>query len=139
MNEYKRLTMRQGGKIKLRPEVQMYPRDLIDVLVGRLEMYEDIGSPEEFAELAKAKVEGRIIELPCKVGDVLYAENPYGKAGFVPKEKHIEKWRVTHVGITIESGGWGKHIDFNNFGKTVFLTREEAESALKQIGGGQDG
>ena len=40
----------------------------------KLAAYEDSGlSPEEVQELAKAKAEGRLVVLPCKVGDTVYA------------------------------------------------------------------
>ena len=83
-------------------------------------------------ELFRQADEGKIVELPCKVGDTVYAENPYGKADFVPKERFVEPWKVKHVGVTMECSGWGKEVDFDQFSKTVFLTREAAEKALKE-------
>ena len=42
--------------------------------ITRLAEYEDSGlSPDEVQELAKAKAEGRLVDLPCKVGESLYA------------------------------------------------------------------
>jgi hypothetical protein len=51
--------------------------------IDRLAAYEDTGlTPEEVAELAKAKADGRLMVLPCKVGDYLWANSRY-----VPSEK----------------------------------------------------
>jgi hypothetical protein len=101
----------------------------------KLAAYEDSGlSPEEVQELAKAKADGRLVVLPCKVGDTVYEAN---------KNRNIvSTYRVTH--ITIMTGsinyGWelleGIYSNLNGFnehalGKTVFLSREEAEKALE--------
>ena len=101
--------------------------------INRLAAYEDSGlSPEEVQELAKAKADGRLVVLPCKVGDVVYEP-------FVGKvyEKTVDRIiinRFTTPQIWIEtklpfatprSERWDMAI-----GKTVFLTREAAEKAL---------
>jgi hypothetical protein len=86
----------------------------------------------ELQELAKAKAEGRLVVLPCKVGtrvwvigqdcDLchdMYTEEPclFGDCEY---RKVIES--VFLPGMTDE------------FGKTVFLTREEAEKAIAEVG-----
>ena len=39
----------------------------------KLAAYEDSGlSPEEVQELAKAKADGRLVVLPCKIGEKVY-------------------------------------------------------------------
>ena len=76
----------------------------------------------------------RFVELPCKVGDTIYSiENIAG-------ELTILKDHVETIGIGYYAEGVnlyqfdGIKIDgyFEDFGKTVFLTREEAEQALKE-------
>lgn len=88
--------------------------------------------------LVMADGEGRTIILPCKLGDFLYA----------PTRNFVSKFRVTafeYAGFSGEGGVWIKwglyegitgkfNIDgvrAREIGKTVFLTREEAEAALK--------
>ena len=78
----------------------------------------------ELQELAQAKAEGRLIILPCKVGDVVYmlTENKTTKKDIIDgfssiKIKTLDFWCF----------------DISQFGKTVFFTREAAEKA---IGGG---
>ena len=82
-------------------------------------------------ELAVADQEGRVIVLPCKVGDVVYGF--HGEKTILPM---VAKW------IETNADGWTvaaqytpmapKFYQFSDFGKTVFLTREEAEKALAE-------
>lgn len=118
----------------------------------RLADYEDTGlSPEEIVKMGmayedskryaarlegriKAYGEGRIVVLPCKVGDTLYE---------VTGRKTISEYRVKAIRVElfcvfieweIEKGFvWQSlaGITQNEIGKTVFLTREEAEKALE--------
>ena len=107
------------------------PREILNDVFDRLAAYEDSGlSPEEVQKMAMAKAEGRLVVLPCKVGtrvwvigqdcDLchdMYTEEPclFGDCEY---RKVIES--VFLPGMTDE------------FGKTVFLTREEAEKALQE-------
>lgn len=98
------------------------------------------GTPiSRLIELAEADKAGRVIILPCKVGDTAYYLNgPF-----------IIDFEV--IGYMVdECGAWsfmGEHLDkttgdtysccpdTDKVGKTVFLTREEAEKALQQMEG----
>jgi hypothetical protein len=91
----------------------------------------------EFAELAQAKAEGRLIVLPCKVGDKIYTIPDYAYSGF-------KYWEV--FSIEIFSGdiifrlGHSGTTDYNSFalsdwGMRAFSSKEAAEAALKQMGG----
>lgn len=91
---------------------------------------DDTSKEERIRELLKADKAGRVVVLPCKVGDVVY--------GF-----HVEKTILPMVAKWIETNtdGWciavqytpmaPRFYRFSDFGKTVFLTREEAEKALE--------
>jgi len=46
--------------------------DIEQILLDQLAAYEDIGTPEQFAKLMKAKAEGRIAECTC--GECEYFE-----------------------------------------------------------------
>ena len=87
---------------------------------------------EWLKELQKYKdleEQGRLIELPCKIGDTVWDIKWWddttetrvidGKTYF----RRVMKHKVTKSKF--------KLFDYENFGKTVFLTKEEAESALK--------
>lgn len=91
-------------------------------------------------ELAQAEKDGRLVVLPCKMGDTVWCISKsyktisqYTVAGYlndgfrwkVRMTKTIPSW----VGNKMEH----KYVAFNSFGKTVFLTREEAEAALKKM------
>ena len=85
-------------------------------------------------ELAVADQEGRVIVLPCKVGDVVYGF--HGEKTILPM---VAKW------IETNTDGWciavqytpmaPRFYRFSDFGKTVFLTREEAKKALQEMEG----
>lgn len=95
----------------------------------RLKAYEDTGlTPERCAELAQADKDGQLVVLPCKVGDTVYFAAWFGTY------PHIVKRVVEPYFYTDDARGHGSSADFSlrDFGKTVFLTREEAEKALEE-------
>ena len=80
------------------------------------------------------KDKSKFIELPCKVGDkVWFIGTPCGGCEYyneIMKEEFIEKCRKCEKTEIIEC-----KFDYDligEFGKTVFLTREAAEAALKE-------
>lgn len=134
-------------------------QEWICVLQDRLAAYEDTGmTPEEIdmdheaaetlrqlcrgcnldrlEKLAEADKDGRVVVPPCKVGDRLY-EVTGRKTISVYKVRAI---RVELFGLFIE---WDivegfvwqslSGINAGEIGKTVFLTREEAEKALEAM------
>lgn len=127
-----------------------------DRLVERLAAYEDTGlEPEQcenakviiesafsddtskakrIRELLKADRDGQLAVLPCKVGDRLY-EVTGRKTISVYKVKAIRvellslfiEWDIVEGFVWQSPSG----INAGEIGKTVFLTREEAEKALE--------
>ena len=85
-------------------------------------------------ELAVADQEGRVIVLPCKVGDTVY---------FALLGRIIEKQVFSIVSFSnstrIYCGGTSEYFRPEDIGKTFFLTREEAEKALREMEGKKDG
>ena len=91
---------------------------------------------DRLRELAEADKDGRLVVLPCKVGDTVYE---------VTSRKTISEYRVkairvelfcTFIEWDIVAGFVDKSIfgvPVNELGKTVFLTREEAEKALEAM------
>ena len=91
---------------------------------------------DEVAELITAKEEDRLIVPPCKVWDIIYVVEDLGyKKVLQTKEVGVivikgtndfskELWEDVYGGV-IGS--------FADFGKTVFLTKEEAEQALSKL------
>lgn len=87
---------------------------------------EDGYSIERMVELMKADVDGRVLVLPCKVGDVLYAAE---SATVIPL--HVMEVAIY---LALEGEDGGDYERRSNIGKTVFLTREEAEKAMEVSG-----
>ena len=113
-------------------------------LYGRLKAYEDIAERcdgfDRLRELAEADKDGRVVVLPCKVGQRVFA--------LMDTDKHISECEVKRIGMGNEIGFIGLEpigargreygVALNGFGKTVFLTREEAEKALEEREGKKD-
>jgi hypothetical protein len=98
----------------------------IDAVYRKLKDYEDL---EE---------QGRLIKLPCKVGDVVYfAHHDRVISSEVLSAKYHAEAENHGVFIrerlTIDVEGVYAEIDFGDIGKTVFLTKSEAEEKLKEM------
>ena len=130
----------------------------------RLKAYEDAGlSPQACAEareieetlsgydysisrmveLMKADKDGHVLILPCKVGDTIYLARAhpilrYKVTGYEMGEASISQVRSKHVD---KETGLTFNFTFRpgSIGKTVFLSREEAEKALQEMEGKKDG
>ena len=86
-------------------------------------------------ELAEADRDGRVVVLPCKVGDIVWA-NLDGMR--LPRKCVIEFVNIgSHVTTIVFSTVDGLREQYgvnpSSFGKTVFFTREEAEAALEAM------
>ena len=88
------------------------------------------------AELLTADRDGRLVVLPCKVGDTVYE----GTSRKTISEYRVKAIRVelfcTFIEWDIVAGFVDKSIfgvPVDEIGKTVFLTREEAEKALEAM------
>ena len=130
----------------LTPE-EVLPKDKADEIalkLMRLADFESLCSYDRIRELAEADKDGRVVVLPCKVGDTVwivgtvrklysakvrtfFCGNPSAVRGRDP-DGHIHMIRTTECDIPMQE-----------FGKTVFLTREEAEKALRGMEGKKDG
>ena len=139
---------------------QGYPRNIPEERFLRLAAYEDTGlEPEEITdylpmlrewrqnmgalrhvhEMVKAETEGRLIVLPCKVGELCFRVYSC-RCGC--RERCKKKKEAKLVDVVPYPCGYAYYCkriaeskftlkDISNFGKTVFLTREEAEKALE--------
>lgn len=91
-------------------------------LYGRLKAYEDIaelcGGFDRLRELAEADKDDRVIMLPCKV---------YETDGVRVYEHTVRE-------VIYETAG-GPAFDKNAIGKSIFLTRAEAERAIQEMEG----
>ena len=90
---------------------------------------------DRMREIVAAERGGRVVVLTCKVGDGVYGF--YGEKTILPM---VAKW------IETNTDGWciaaqytpmaPRFYRFSDFGKTVFLTREEAKKALEGMRNG---
>lgn len=126
----------------LEPE-EVLPKDKADEIalkLMRLSDLESICSYTRLRELAEADKAGRVVVLPCKVGGTLWVT---GRDN-VPREMELEAPDIRAV-CTDEDNlcmstcnrkpdgfcAYRLRNDGASIGKTVFLTREEAEKALE--------
>ena len=116
---------------------EVLPKDKVDEIALKLMRLADLESLCNYTrlrELDKADKDGRPVVLPCKAGDTVYE---------VTSRKTISEYRVkairvelfcTFIEWDIVAGFVDKSIfgvPVDEIGKTVFLTREEAEKALE--------
>ena len=91
--------------------------------------------PERAAEITKAESEGRLLVLPCKVGDTLYEIDLPEYGVIVCKVMWMILKNDVSVQVEVIDGhglGSGYCFELSDFGENVFRTREEAEAALKE-------
>lgn len=110
-----------------------------------LKRYEAIGTVEHLTDMVKAESEGRLVVLPCKVGDTIYVIPSETNRG-LNAISHPENNRVYVQ--TVEAVLWCNNKRYllrtctglyealsDYFGVTWFLSRQEAEVALEEQNG----
>ena len=118
----------------LKPE-EVLPKDKADEIALKLMRLADLESLCNYTrlrELAEADKDGRLVVLPCKVGQRVFALLDTGKHISECEVKQISMGnKIGFIGLEpIGARGREYGVALNGFGKTVFLTREEAEKAL---------
>lgn len=111
---------------------EVLPKDKADEIalkLMRLADLENLCSYDRLRELAEADKDGRLVVLPCNVGDVLYHASPSGmvvhRVANVVYRGLTNRWYID----TIPNLPYASE----ELGKTAFLTREEAEKALEAM------
>lgn len=95
---------------------------------GIYEKYPDyISATEKLAYYEDLEEQGKLIELPCKIGDTVYGTRRWhgtkiAKAGTVSEMFYTQEGKLMIVVKYVCRGYWGEKI---------FATLEEAEAALK--------
>ena len=157
-----RLTQRlRTGEVLMASEYEekYTEQEWISVLQDRLADYEDTGlepeqcenakviirsafsddtaKAERIRELLKADKDGRVVVLPCKVGDTVWAnlDGMRHPRKCVIEFANIGSHVTTIVFSTVDGLREQYGVNPSSFGKTVFLTREEAEKALEATEG----
>lgn len=125
MSEYKRLTQwtENGASLDLGdPKSDMEARQLLMVQFKK--------ACNKLAELEDKLEAGKLVELPCKVGDIVYRVRAYHKK----KYEIIERicFSITYRG----NNSWEIFSTTDDMlDVSVFLTREAAEARLKELEG----
>lgn len=81
----------------------------------------------KLADYEDAEEQGLLLRLPCKVGDTIYIVFYNHTIG----EREVVSFRMIAKGWAVKTNDWSYL--FTDFGKTVFLTRAEAEAKLKEM------
>lgn len=97
-----------------------------------------IGGYDRLRELAEADKEGRVAVLPCKVGATVYTEFCGEIIEKYLGQFHVNGYTEPRLWADIDCGWTStQHVRWDlAVGKTVFLNREEAEAALKEVNNG---
>ena len=114
-------------------------------MIGKCGRYFVGEAIDKLAEYETAEEEGRLVVLPCKVGSVAYSIchrytkcSKYGESfeeyscsGCEELNCDSHKEYYIHVNQSVSLEWIIRNMQLGNFEKTVFLTRGEAEKALK--------
>ena len=120
-------------RLKAYKDTHMMPSDVTSmrmdmVIIAALFNGVDVDRMKELAEADRA---GRLVVLPCKAGDTVYWVH-----GAVITECKVHRIQKNRNGLYICLKSKKSHGAFRtdlSIGKTVFLTREEAEKALEAM------
>ena len=93
--------------------------------------------PSRLRELAEADKDGRCVVLQCKVGDTVWRIVRDGEP-HITRDEVRDMYFADDMTPCVELVG-GRVTFTEKFGKTVFLSREEAEKALREMEGKKDG
>lgn len=124
--------------------IEAYPCDSCNVQLCYRQCYKMTRwaekAKEKLAEYETAEDEGRVVVLPCKVGQDLF-----GIYNRTIIDGYADGYLLEKTSVHSDADHWiwlqDKNlknywkIAFAEIGKTVFLTREEAEKALKEMEG----
>ena len=100
-----------------------------------LDAYKAAMSLERAQELAQNEKDGRLVVLPCKLGDTVYIIRD--RKIIITTVETIYQWSSGKWNLNVHTDKKYRHwvgyeVSFDDFGETAFLTREEAEAALKK-------
>lgn len=89
---------------------------------------------KKLAEYEQLEEQGLLARLPCKVGDIMFRINKGAKNPVI--ELTVTQINITRRSYNLEviDRDYGELMCFkNDIGKTVFLTRKEAEKKLEEM------
>ena len=123
----------------LTPE-EVLPKDKADEIalkLMRLADFESLCSYDRLRELAEADKDGRCVVLQCKVGDTVWRIVRDGEP-HITRDEVRDMYFADDMTPCVELVG-GRVTFTEKFGKTVFLSRAEAERDLQEMESKKDG
>ena len=97
----------------------------------RIKDTDTLAVAKKLKEYEDMEEQDRLLKLPCKVGEIVYYINP--------NKNTINELVVYSFDIRplqhFSCDYMGASLNFNQFGKTVFLTKEEAKAAMDKLKG----
>ena len=127
---------------EISPEAEYAINKQADNIIERLDkLLHQTDDDARLRELAEADKAGRLVVLPCKVGDTVWVtRNPWtGKLLKKPLDAYANGMKKFSHGLYVNLLFDARKIngtrdyEINHIGKTVFLTREAAEKALEAM------
>lgn len=127
---------------------------LLEKVVEHLELHEGVDLPEpvfkarlltdgevdRWEKFKRLEKQGKLLKLPLTVGDTVYANHAM-QGWYLKKKDRPYEAKVVFIGINgtdnfmnVDFGnGHMLQLRFLDIGKTVFLTKEEAEATLEEL------
>lgn len=112
----------------LTPDQVVNAKNIIDLAFA-----DDTSKAERIRKLVAADDEGRVVVLPCKQGDTVWRIVRDGEP-HITRDEVRDMYFADDMTLCVELVG-GRVTFTEKFGKTVFLSREEAEKALQKMQG----
>ena len=101
---------------------------------------------QKLADYEDLEEQGRLIKLPCKIGDIIYRVNAGAKEPVIKMivlQVNYKQLREDRIIIRIDAmndNDMGESCYLlEDFGKNVFITKSEAEAKLKELRGEENG
>ena len=129
-----RLTERYGKYINVQPKEEIICSNYC-TSCGKADCDHIRNALEKLARYEDLEEQGRLITLPCAVGDTVYSFSfnivyPFTVNGFEINKNGVE-FKGSYCGEEKSLEYWSIRFPVSKIGKAVFLTPEEAEAALK--------
>ena len=118
------------------------PVDVVDNEYSKANYNKILTKLGEYEDLEE---QGRLIKLPCKIGDIIYRVNAGAKEPVIKMivlQVNYKQLREDRIIIRIDAmndNDMGESCYLlEDFGKNVFITKSEAEAKLKELRGGEN-
>ena len=117
-------------------DIARFPKSNVKDANEQQSLQEIFGIPfARLRELAEEEREGRVVVLPCKVGDTVFVLTPDSLEGYEETKinRIVIKKNKMFLNADCKNDDWGSaawELSPHDFGKKIFLTKSEAARAL---------